>query len=712
MGSVHLGERDSGDFQHMVAIKLIKPGLLNPRLVERFEHERNVLAALSHPNIAQLFDGGATEDGAPYIVMEYVQGLPLLDWVAERHPPLDERMRVFGEICAGIGFAHSNLIVHRDITPSNILVTAAGTAKIIDFGIAKPPTEQAAEQPSPSPSPSKNSLVSLSLTPGYAAPERSHSLVTTTLVDIYSLGKLLDHLVEPGERDADIAAVIARATAADPSQRYASAEQLDADVKAWRADFPVGAVAGGRRYEFDKFVKRNRRAVIGAAVAAVLLVGAFGVSSWSWFRAEQARSAEAQRFDEVRSLARYLLFDLNDRLATVQGNTAARFDLATKAQKYLDILADSHDPSPDLLLEIAQGLVRLAEIQGVPDKPNLALVDEAEANLERAKAILKGLPASPGVAISSADAEVAHGLVMLHAQSKQEDAMKAFERAQEQLGGVAKADRSPDWHLAHRGLQLALLEYSDVSEERDRIPALAADLRKAHGDWPPELVITDLAARDEAVAAYYEALRLSFDDDESSAGLFLANEKRFDALLARSPNDAYLLYRAAWNLFDGFAAASRWGREDQSDRLIRKAEELVDRLMKLDPQDRAVYALSANIKEGLSQNLRDADKFGEAIALQREVVALRRGKVTPQRESRAVGNLAFSLTILGVIGRDASERKIACDAWVEAEKLFSEVKAKGEILGFQDNLLGGLKQKKSACATGGSLEGPVRAPGG
>jgi hypothetical protein len=708
MGSVHLGERDTGDFQHLVAIKLIKPGLLNPRLVERFEHERRLLATLSHPNIAQLFDGGAADDGSPYIVMEYIQGLPLLDWVAEREPSLDERLRVFGEICAGIGFAHHNLIVHRDITPSNVLVTDKGTAKIIDFGIAKPPTEdQAGDQP-----PMSNSLVSLSLTPGYAAPERAHSLITTTLVDIYSLGKVLDRMVEPGERDGDFAAIVAKATATDPAERYPSAEQLAADVTAWRTHHPVAAAAGGRRYVFDKFVRRNRRAVIAAAAGAVLLVGAFGVSSWSWYSAEQARVAEAERFGQVRSLARYLLFDLNDRLAQVQGNIGARFDLASKAQQYLDILAASSDPSPGLSLEIAQGLIRLAEIQGVPDKPNLAQVDEAEANLTRAQAILKDLPRSPQVAIAGANADVAQGLIMLHARARQDDALKALEGAGAKLEAVAAADRSADWHRARRNLQLAFLEHADLSETRDRIPALAAELRAAHGGWPEALTKTDLAARDEAVAAYYEALRLSFEDDENSAGLFLANERRFDALLAKNPDDAYLLYRAAWNLFDGFAAASRWGREDQSDRLIRKADALVTRLVALDPRDRAVASLSANVKEGLSQNLRDAGSFAAAIAAQREVVALRRAGLTPERESRAVGNIAFSLTILGVIGRDAGERKLACDSWIEAEKLFSEVEKKGEILGFQQSMLAGLRIKKLACANGDSLEGPVRAPEG
>ncbi len=703
MGSVYRGEREAGDFAHVVAIKVIKPGLLSESLVGRFLRERQVLAGLSHPNIAQLYDGGETDAGSPYFVMEYVDGLPLLQWAEEHEPSREERVRLFGDICRAVAFAHRSLVVHRDLTPSNVLVTREGMAKLIDFGIAKPAEIDEAPREAPS-------IGSLSLTPGYAAPERLVSASVTTASDIYSLGKLLAKLIAPGAGDHELLAIIGRATADDPQDRYPTADALGADVAAWHDGLPVAAMDGGKRYLAAKFVGRHRTGVLAAAAGAALLVGAFGVSAVSWYRAEQARAAETERFDQVRSLARYLLFDLNDRLAQVQGNTAARAELAAKAQHYLDQLAASREASPELQLEIAQGLVRLAQIQGVPDQPNLAEVDAAEANLGRALAILKDLPSSPEVAITRANALVANGLILLHARARQDEAMKAFDDARAGLDAVAKADRSADWHLARRGLQLALFEFADVSEERDRIPELAEQLLAAHRQWPAELTRSDRAARDEAIGAYYEALRLSFDDDERSTGLFLANEKRFDALLAAKPADSYLLYRAAWNLFDGFASASRWGMEDQSDRLIRKADALVDRLMQLDPQDQSVTALSANVKEGLSQNLRDQDRFDEAIAAQREVVALRRAGLNPERKSRSVGNLAFSLMIQGVIARDAERRQLACESWIEAEKLFSEVEKKGEILGFQANLLGGLRLKKRACASGASLEGPIRAP--
>lgn len=706
MGSVYRSSRITGDFAHVVAIKIIKPGLLSEALVERFRRERQVLAGLIHPHIARLYDGGETEAGSPYFIMEYVSGgLSLLDWVEAHRPALSERIALFGDICGAVAFAHRNLVVHRDLTPSNVLVTEDGTVKLIDFGIARAPDETRLAREG-----SKPSIGSLSLTPGYAAPERMTSSAITTATDVYSLGKLLDHLVARDERDPDFAAIRAKATADDPAARYATVEQLDADVRAWRADLPVAAARGGKRYVLAKFVRRNRAVVLASAVGGALLLGAFGVSSWSWYRAEQARDAEADRFGQVRSLARYLLFELNDRLAQVQGNTAARSDMATKAQAYLDILAASENPPADLRLETAQGLVRLAEIQGAPDKPNLGLTEAAEANLARAQAILAGLPPSPAVAIERSNADVSQGLILLHAAGRQEDALKRFEGAAARLEQVAPAGRTDAWHRARRGQQLALLEYADVSEERDRIPQITARLRAAHAEWPAALAATDLAARDEAVAAYYEALRLSFADDERSTELFLANERRFDELLARAPNDSYLLYRAAWNLFDGFAAASRWGREDQSARLIGKADGLVARLLAIDPQDQSVAAISANIREGLSQSLRDAGRFDEAIARQRQVVALRRAGIDRRRKSRALGNTAFSLMILGVIARDAGRRPLACESWIEAETLFSEIAARDEILGFQENLLGGLRAKKQACASGGSLEGPIRAP--
>lgn len=693
MGSVYRAVRETGDFAHVAAVKIVRPGPGSEALGERFRRERSLLAGLVHPNIAQLYDGGETPTGAPYFLMEYVPGEPLLRWVEARGATRVERVRLFGDICAAVGYAHRNLVVHRDLTPSNVLVTADGTVKLIDFGIARAPDAADSTRDAAS-------LDSLSLTPGYAAPERMTSGLVTTSADIYSLGKLLERVVPPG-RKGDLAAIVGKATAIDPAARYPTVETLAEDVRAWSRGFPVRARGGGAAYRARRFVARNRWAVAAAALA-VLLIGVAVV------RAELARRAEVERFGQLRSLATYMLFDLNRDLARVPGNTAARDNLARRAQHYLDLLAASPQASDALRQETAEGLIQLARVQGVPDEPNLGQVEAAEANLTRAATILAELPPSPAVTVAGVRLDLYRALMLLHAGARQKEALALMEAAAKRLDGVAPANRGTDWWEARRAGWLARLEYADVSDERGRIPAIVAALRADHARWPAALRATDLALRDEAVGRYYEALQLSIADDARSADLFLANEPRFDALLRRTPNDAYLLYRSAWNDFDGFAAASRFGREDQSARLIEKAAATVDRLLGIDPRDSSVVAISASVKEGRAQSLRDADRFAEAIALQQEVVALRRRQLTTARKARSVGNLGFSLSILGIIARDAGQRALACPAYTEAADLFAEIDRRGEILGFQKSLLPGLLKKKAACASGDSIAGDLR----
>lgn len=693
MGSVYRATRDRDDFDHVAAIKIVRPGPANEALTERFRRERSLLARLVHPNIAQLYDGGETA-GAPYFIMEYVPGEPLLRWVEARGADVAERVRLFCDICGAVGFAHRNLVVHRDLTPANVLVTADGTVKLIDFGIARPPdADEAKARP-------HAALDSLSLTPGFAAPERLHSAAVTTGADIYSLGRLLERLIPPG-RDRDLAAIIARASAALPADRYPTVEALADDVRAWADGYPVAARGRLASDRVAKFVRRNRWPLLAATVAAVLI----GVAA---VRAELARRAEIERFGQLRSLATYMLFDLNAAMARVPGNTAARSNLATRAQHYLDILVASPRASDALRQETAEGLIQLARIQGVPDEPNLGEPEQAARNLDRAAALLAELPPSAAVTVDRVRADLYRGLMLLHADARQDEAERLLAGVGPRLEAVPAAERGPAWHRALRANRLALLDFADISEKRDRIPVLAARMRADRAGWPETMRAERLAERDEATIGYYQALRLSFADDRRSTDLFLANEQRLDALLRRFPNDAALLYRSAWNGFDGFASASRFGREDQSQRLIAKTEDTVDQLLAIDPHDAAVITLSSNAKEARAQNLRDIDRFDEAIAMQQEVVALRRRGVGADRKARTVGNLGFALAILGVIARDAGERALACRSWGESATLLGEVDRRGEILGFQKSLLPGIVRKREACATGGSLAGALR----
>lgn len=706
MGSVYRGERATGDFSHAVAIKIIKPGLLSEALVERFERERQTLASLSHPNIAQLYDGGETEAGSPYIVMELIDGLPVLQWADEQELSVPARRKLFCDVCAAVSFAHRNLIVHRDLTPSNVLVTRNGTVKLIDFGIAKPADSASGAIASPS-------IGSLSLTPGYAAPERMTSSEVTTAADIYSLGKLLEKLIAtPG--DADLRAIVARATAPLPQDRYATADALGEDVAAWGDGMPVGAVGGGRRYVVRKFVARHRIGVAAVAIAVLLLIGAFGVTLLANVRAERARVAEARRFDEVRTLAHYLLFDLNDRLKRVAGNTGARAELAEQAQRYLSILAESSGNREDLRLETAQGLVRLARIQGSPSEPNLGQGDRAAANFARAVRLLDDLPGTGAAAKAPARAEARalHALILAEDQAQQARAEAQLADAVRTLDAVPGAARTPAWFEARRTVRKAQLKFADIAGRAEAMAPLANMLEAEIAAWPAGLRTPAAMGIDHAFAAYYRALGLSEGKPApKDFGLpqFLDAERRFDALTAADRHDPIVLYMATWNLIDGFAAASRFGDEVTSDRLIRKASDTVDRLIAIDDRDQSVRKRAGSIKEGLAQNLRDHDQFAAAIALQREVLALRRANIGPDRKAKAVGDLGFSHMILGLIARDAGNRDLACENWTAAADTFGELVRRDQVAGYVKTFLPGLRVKKELCAQGTPLSG-LKAP--
>src|SRR3546814_698618 len=354
MGAVYKGERVGGDFHHIVAIKLIKPGLLSETLVERFQHERQALADLGHPNIARLFDGGQTAEGLPYIVMEYVDGDSLGDWLLKDKPSLDQRLDLLETVCDAVAFAHRNLIIHRDITPSNILMTRDGVAKLIDFGIARPVSALRQDRSDASPS-----LATLSLTPGYAAPERMTGGEPTTLVDIYSLGKILAFLVDGAECVPELEAIIAKATQADPGKRYETAQMLSEDVAAWRAHRPVSAFGGGRRYLLSKFVRRNRWPVAFASTALLGLTVALIAVLVANARAEDARLRAEARFDDVRALAKILLFDAYDAIDAVPGTTDAKLLLANSGKTYLDKLAADDAAPIDVRLEVGEDRKRV-----------------------------------------------------------------------------------------------------------------------------------------------------------------------------------------------------------------------------------------------------------------------------------------------------------------------------------------------------------------
>jgi len=180
MGTVYRAVRVN-DFEKQVAVKLVKRGMDTDFILRRFRRERQILSGLDHPNIASLLDGGAAPDGRPYLVMEYIEGIPITDYADQHKLAIPERLEMFRTVCSAVQYAHQNLVVHRDLKPSNILVTAGGVPKLLDFGIAKLLE------------PDADSTMTMQrlMTPEFASPEQARGLAVTTATDIYSLGMLL-----------------------------------------------------------------------------------------------------------------------------------------------------------------------------------------------------------------------------------------------------------------------------------------------------------------------------------------------------------------------------------------------------------------------------------------------------------------------------------------------------------------------------------------
>jgi len=331
MGVVYLAERTDDQYRRQVAIKLLWPGLHNTEIVRRFRRERQILANLDHPQVAKLFDGGTTEEGWPYFVMEYVAGQPITEYFNTRGLGVAERLRLFQQVCAAVQYAHQTLVIHRDLKPGNILVTENGTAKLLDFGIAKlldPARHDITAQPT------TNALM---MTPDYASPEQMRGEPITTASDVYSLGILLYELLTGGhpyqikdrslpelvrvvceqEPEApsqrvgqsgklphglgetkperlraqlrgDLDQITQTAIQKDANIRYRSVEQLSEDLRRHLEGLPIMARKASLAYRSEKFVRRNRLGVLAGALVFLTLLGGIVATAW------QARVANEQ----------------------------------------------------------------------------------------------------------------------------------------------------------------------------------------------------------------------------------------------------------------------------------------------------------------------------------------------------------------------------------------------------------------------------------
>jgi eukaryotic-like serine/threonine-protein kinase len=418
MGTVYLGERDDERFEVQVAVKLLRSSLVGTDLAGRFRRERQILAELSHPGIARLLDGGETDEGVPYLVMEYVDGTPIDEFVRRSEVGLSERLELFLKVCDAVRHAHARLIVHTDLKPANILVSGEGWPTLLDFGIAKLLAEPDTDPGSPS-----AATVLRPLTPAYSSPEQIRGEPIATSTDVYSLGVLLYELVtgtlpypsparegraleeailytdpQPPSRrtdptlagssstwssaghpriDRDLDTIVLKALAKDPTRRYASVDRLADDLERYLLHQPVLARPDSWTYRAGKFARRHRGSV-GGAVATLASVVGFGVVSLALAAQVAAERNEALAArGEAQAVTDFLVevFDATDPGRAQGLDLTAREILGTGGIRMRTELGDQPAVQGAVALAIGEAYRGL----GAPDSAGIHLAFAAEA---------------------------------------------------------------------------------------------------------------------------------------------------------------------------------------------------------------------------------------------------------------------------------------------------------------------------------------------
>jgi serine/threonine protein kinase len=614
MGSVWLAHRNDGRYDGEVAIKFLRSGLFGHGDADRFEREGRILARLSHPHIARLLDAGVMGEGAqPYLVLEYIDGEPIDQYADSRSLSVHSRLALMLDVLAAVAHAHNRLVLHRDLKPTNILVTAGGDVKLLDFGIAKLLDDAGAGQQTALTARAGNAF-----TPDFAAPEQLQGGDVTTATDVYALGVLMylllggDHpttapTVAPLDRmravietepkrlsDAvlrrggpttrwsvesrklasevrgDVETIVAKALKKDPAQRYGNAEQLADDVRRYLAHEPISARPDARLYRAAKFVQRHRAGVAAVSLAVAALSVGIGVATW------EAREARAQRV-QAEGLIEYMIGDLRKKLQPV-----GRLDvLDGVGLKALDYYA-AQDPSrldADSLGRRARALHMIGSLAEQRGRFEEATRDFQQA-AETTSRLLQANPGDPQRIFDQSQSEYYVGYIQWY-RGRLHDAEAAFQRYRvlaARMNAAKPGDH--DWQLEEvfSKTNVAIV-LTDLGRPEDALPLLAqaraeiAQIARTHPDdavsegntigWNA-IVLGELGRREDAIQA---------DKDKIAAALRAPN--------AEHDQDAQFLVANAHHEIAGWLR--ELGRIDEAIASSRLATDKLGALIKRDP---------------------------------------------------------------------------------------------------------------------------------
>jgi eukaryotic-like serine/threonine-protein kinase len=658
MGVVYLAERADGQFEQRVALKLVKRGMDSDEIHRRFLAERQILARLDHPHIARLLDGGVSAEGQPYFAIEYVEGTTLLAHCEVHRLGLEERLRLFLDVCDAVRYAHQNLVVHRDLKPSNILVTADGRVKLLDFGIAKLQTQE------PDAETGLTATDFRVMTPDYAAPEQVRGEAVTTATDVYALGAVLYELVSgrrahrlesrtpmevawvvcevepeppsvaasPSIRDrlrGDIDTITLTALKKEPDRRYPTVEQLASDVRRYLDGLPVTARPDTWRYRASKFVGRHRVGVTaGAAIALSLVVGLAGTIWQARVAAERARvaSAEAAKQRAVRDFL-VQLFQASDPEQALGQDLTAR-ELLERGRRSLDTaLVSQPSVRADLLTAVAAAYV------------NLGHAPQGDSLFSRAVALTRSLPGDVDVELATGLTDWAGNLMM---EEKFDQAEAQLREAIERLRRRDKDDPRVARPLRMLG---RLNTYKGNNQRAEALirEALAIDLRH-HGTGSWEV------ADDSDILGFQLLQEGHLSAADSAIGVALATWRRL-----LPPDHPTLL----WSMSNLAAVRTAQGNNDEAIRLLQEVA----------AGQRRIYPgghseLAHTVTE-LGDLLAEQGRYAEAESLTAEAVQMHRSLLGPDNThaTMLLENLAGFRYHLGKLGAATHDMREVIITW-------------------------------------------------